>query len=141
MSLILSPSGDRSAWHERGHHRNGDFPGKQEGTRRDKSLGAAPGTIHGLLFSDRVVGAQETNRNKQYPPMGRLVDVGGWRLHVNCTGTRNGKMPTVVLESGAGDFSLDWGLVQPEVARFARVCSYDRAGAGWSDLRPHQAHQ
>jgi pimeloyl-ACP methyl ester carboxylesterase len=42
----------------------------------------------------------------------------------------------VILEAGAGDFSVDWSLVQPLVARFARVCSYDRAGAGWSDLGP-----
>jgi len=42
----------------------------------------------------------------------------------------------VVLEAGAGDFSVDWSLVQPSVARFARVCSYDRAGSGWSDLGP-----
>lgn len=43
---------------------------------------------------------------------------------------------TVILEAGVGDFSVDWSLVQPQVARFARVCSYDRAGSGWSDLGP-----
>ncbi len=70
------------------------------------------------------------------PPPGKLVDVGGWRLHLNCTGKGEGKTPTVVLEAGSGDFSIDWGLVQPEIARFARICSYDRAGAGWSELGP-----
>src|SRR5262245_4424213 len=54
--------------------------------------------------------------------------------HLNCTGERKGKAPTVVLEAGSGDFSLDWGLAQPEVSRFAHVCSYDRAGSGWSEL-------
>ncbi|MEO8313840.1 MAG: alpha/beta hydrolase [Pseudomonadota bacterium] len=43
----------------------------------------------------------------------------------------------MILESGAGDFSLVWTFVQPEVARFARVCSYDRADMGWSDFGPH----
>jgi pimeloyl-ACP methyl ester carboxylesterase len=66
------------------------------------------------------------------PPPGRLVDVGGRRLHVNCTGSGS---PTVVLEAGASSFAIDWSLVQPEVARTQRVCSYDRAGSGWSDAR------
>ena len=70
------------------------------------------------------------------PAPGRLVDMGGWRLHLHCTGERDARQPTVILEAGAGDFSVDWSLVQPEVARFARVCSYDRAGLGWSDLGP-----
>lgn len=64
---------------------------------------------------------------------GRLVDVGGYRLHLNCTGAGG---PAVVLVAGAGDFSFDWSLVQPAASRFARVCSYDRAGLAWSDLGP-----
>src|SRR5688500_9896367 len=67
------------------------------------------------------------------PPPGQLVDIGGYRLHLWCTGKGS---PAVVLASGAGAFSVDWGLVQPEVARFARVCSYDRAGSAWSDPGP-----
>ena len=70
------------------------------------------------------------------PPPGKLVDIGGWRLHLNCTGSNKGKRPTVVLESGAGDFSFDWTLVQPGISSFTRVCSYDRAGNAWSDLGP-----
>jgi hypothetical protein len=65
-------------------------------------------------------------------PPGRLVDVGGQRLHVHCTGPATGA-PTVLLESGAGDVSVIWALVQPRVAAFARVCSYDRGGYAWSD--------
>jgi pimeloyl-ACP methyl ester carboxylesterase len=73
------------------------------------------------------------------PPIsapGQLVDLGGWRIHLNCTGQDSASQPTVILEAGAGGFSVDWSLVQSEVARFARVCSYDRAGLGWSDLGP-----
>ena len=72
-----------------------------------------------------------------FPPPGKLVDVGGWRLHLNCTGEVRASQPTVILEAGVGDFSVEWSLVQPGVAQFARVCSYDRAGDGWSDLGPH----
>jgi pimeloyl-ACP methyl ester carboxylesterase len=72
-----------------------------------------------------------------HPPPGRLVDVGGWTLHLTCTGTKNETSPTVVLEAGAGDFSPTWTFVQPKVASFARVCSYDRSDTGWSDLGPH----
>ena len=88
-----------------------------------------------LLLSALPARAQ-TDTVPPLPPPGRLIDLGGWRLHLNCTGERRPAQPTVVLEAGAGGFSVDWSLVQPEVARFARVCSYDRGGAGWSDLGP-----
>src|SRR5690349_5336558 len=71
------------------------------------------------------------------PPPGKLVDVGGWRLHLYCTGEKRAGQPTVILEPGIGDFSVEWSLVQPGVAKYARVCSYDRAGDGWSDWGPH----
>ncbi len=70
---------------------------------------------------------------KAYPPPGQLVDVGGYRLHINCTGTGS---PTVVIEAGLGDWSTGWGFVQPEVAKTTRVCTYDRAGWGWSEEGP-----
>ncbi len=63
-------------------------------------------------------------------PPGRLVDIGGRRLHLHCTGSGS---PTVILEAGASAFAIDWALVQPEMARTNRVCSYDRARHGWSD--------
>ena len=69
----------------------------------------------------------------QPAPPGKLIDLGGYRLHLNCTGNKG---PTVVLIPGAGDFSFDWSLVQPKIAQFARVCSYDRAGFAWSDPGP-----
>jgi pimeloyl-ACP methyl ester carboxylesterase len=71
---------------------------------------------------------------RKYTPPGRLVDVGGYRLHIHCSGPEatNGS-PTVVMDAGIGECSLGWSLVQPAVAKFARVCVYDRAGLGWSD--------
>ena len=61
---------------------------------------------------------------------GHLIDVGGHRLHLSCTGSGS---PTVVLEPGAGGTSSDLGLVTQAVARDTRVCVYDRAGRGWSE--------
>jgi pimeloyl-ACP methyl ester carboxylesterase len=69
----------------------------------------------------------------RYPAPGQRVDVGGYRLHVRCVGEGS---PTVVLDAGLGGFSLDWSLVQPELAATTRVCAYDRAGYGWSDPSP-----
>jgi pimeloyl-ACP methyl ester carboxylesterase len=66
-------------------------------------------------------------------PLGNLADLGGHRLHVNCTG--NGS-PTVIVENGLGDFSFDWILVQSRVSRFTRICTYDRAGYAWSGPGP-----
>jgi pimeloyl-ACP methyl ester carboxylesterase len=100
-------------------------------------------TVFFLLSGATAARAQDGPASPPLPPPGRLVDVGGWRLHLNCAGKAGTSRPTVILEAGAGDFSLDWSLVQPSVARFARVCSYDRAGSGWSDLgpRPRTMHQ
>ena len=72
----------------------------------------------------------EARDRRKYPPPGRLVDVDGHRLHLQCLGDGS---PTVVLEAGLATCSLDWSRVLPEVARFTRVCAYDRAGHGWSD--------
>ena len=66
----------------------------------------------------------------RYPPPGKLVDIGGVRLHINCTGAGS---PAVIMEAGPNDSSVIWQLVQPQISRFTRVCSYDRAGFGWSD--------
>jgi pimeloyl-ACP methyl ester carboxylesterase len=86
-----------------------------------------------LLLLPLFVAAQQKGGQPAYASPGKLVDIGGYRLHLNCT-RKNG--PTVVLIAGAGDFSFDWGLVQPGMRRFARVCSYDRAGLAWSDPGP-----
>jgi pimeloyl-ACP methyl ester carboxylesterase len=67
---------------------------------------------------------------KAYPMPGRLIDVGGHRLHLSCTGAG---APTVVVEPGAGEMSSILGWIVPAVARDTRVCVYDRAGRGWSE--------
>jgi pimeloyl-ACP methyl ester carboxylesterase len=71
--------------------------------------------------------------DRRWPPPGKQVDVDGHRLHIHCTGQGH---PTVVLDTGLGVPSIGWTLVQPEVARSTRVCSFDRAGYGWSDPAP-----
>ena len=67
------------------------------------------------------------------PPPGKLVDVGGHQLHLLCRG--NGS-PVVILEPGLPGSSLAWESVTTDIATFTRVCSYDRAGYGWSDIGP-----
>jgi pimeloyl-ACP methyl ester carboxylesterase len=66
-------------------------------------------------------------------PIGDLISIGSRQLHIHCTGIGS---PTVVVENGGAAFSFDWELVQPEVARFTRICTYDRAGYAWSDPGP-----
>ena len=68
-----------------------------------------------------------------YPPPGRMIAVEGRRLHLRCLG--HGE-PTVVLEAGGGNPAMLAFPVQDRVARTTRVCSYDRAGLGWSDPAP-----
>lgn len=70
---------------------------------------------------------------RRFPQQGKLVDVGGYSLDINCTGQGS---PTVVLESGFGMLSSTWAAVQSGIAKFSRVCPYDRAGYGWSDGSP-----
>jgi pimeloyl-ACP methyl ester carboxylesterase len=74
--------------------------------------------------------ARESLDAKAYPPPGQLVDVGGHRLHLNCTGSGS---PTVVVEPGAGATSSDLAWITPAVARDTRISVYDRAGRGWSE--------
>jgi pimeloyl-ACP methyl ester carboxylesterase len=73
---------------------------------------------------------RESLEAKAYPPPGQLIDVGGHRLHLYCTGSGS---PTVVLEPGHGGSSSDFGWITPAMASETRVCVYDRAGRGWSD--------
>jgi len=66
-----------------------------------------------------------------YAPPGKMIDIGGARVHLNCSGS--GQITVMIV--GAGH-SFDWSLVQPEVAKFARVCTYDPTGTVWSDPNP-----
>lgn len=73
-------------------------------------------------------------RNRRFNPMlGKRFDVGGYKMHIYCTGEGS---PTVILDSGLGDSYVSWLGAQPQIARFTRVCSYDRAGLGYSDPSP-----
>lgn len=66
---------------------------------------------------------------RRFPMPGVMVEVDGHRMHLDCRGKGS---PTVLLDAGLGDSGSTWALVQPEVAQFTRVCSYDRPGLGWS---------
>jgi pimeloyl-ACP methyl ester carboxylesterase len=105
-------------------------------------MGIVVGTLS--LFLCLLVGLIWAGGNRaradlkaKYPPPGQMVDVGGYQPHVHCVGASEPGVPTVVLEAGAGEFSLTWDQVQRQVAEFARVCTYDRAGLGWSERGPN----
>lgn len=68
-------------------------------------------------------------------PQGERYDVGGYSLYLKCSGQGS---PTVFLDAGLGSDHTEWSAVQPMVARFTRVCSWDRAGLGKSDPRPER---
>ena len=70
---------------------------------------------------------------RKYPPPGKMVDVGGFKMHLNCTGEGS---PTVVLDAGLHFGSFGWSNVPQEIAKFTRVCAFDRAGVGWSEASP-----
>jgi pimeloyl-ACP methyl ester carboxylesterase len=99
-------------------------------------------TVFGLLMSTAllaIAGAlyqslSERHDRRAYPMPGELVDVGGYKLHIDCIGQGS---PTVILDSGLGDTYISWQKVQPQIAQFVRICSYDRAGLGYSDSSPH----
>ncbi len=87
-----------------------------------------------VVVSTLLLGAKaKSELIAKYPPLGQMVDVGGYSLHIACQGTGS---PTVIMEAGLGEPSLNWALVQPQVATSTRVCVYDRAGLGWSDKSP-----
>jgi len=77
---------------------------------------------------------------QRFPQEGRSVALGaafpGVSLSMNCTGQAAAGAPTVIMDTGLGVPAVGWNLVQPEVGRFAHVCSYDRAGYGWSTPGP-----
>jgi pimeloyl-ACP methyl ester carboxylesterase len=85
--------------------------------------------IFGISY--QAVEAREDAR--RFHEQGKLVDVGGYKLNIDCAGEGS---PTVILESGVEVPAKGWRLVQPGIANFTRVCSYDRAGYGWSDPGP-----
>jgi pimeloyl-ACP methyl ester carboxylesterase len=110
--------------------------------RRRKGVGFWIGrvllTVLALLVGLAALGASyeaimAAGDATRYPPTGQLVDIGGYRLHLHCVGEGS---PTVIMEAGGGGNILHWMLVQPSIAQSTRVCTYDRAGMGWSDPGP-----
>ena len=95
----------------------------------------------GLLMVAAVGGAAYQWFMSRYdlaetPPPGRLIDVGGHRLHIWCMGSAEPGTPAVLFDSGLGGGAFDWVDVAPEVAKFTQSCTYDRAGMGYSDPGP-----
>jgi pimeloyl-ACP methyl ester carboxylesterase len=82
--------------------------------------------VAGYLY-ERISEARDARR---HPSPGKMVAVGDHRLHLLCKGTVG---PTVIIEQGAGEPAILWRPIQEKVSSFARVCTYDRAGYGWSD--------
>jgi pimeloyl-ACP methyl ester carboxylesterase len=76
------------------------------------------------------LGNAAAGEKSPYPMPGKLIDVGGYRVHLYCIGEGS---PTVLI---VGGFSFDWDLVQPSIARFTKVCTYDVSGTAWSDPGP-----
>ena len=68
---------------------------------------------------------------QQYPPPGRMVDIGGYHLHLHCLGKGH---PTVIMDSGLNEFSVQWYKIQKPLSENTRACTYDRAGLGWSEV-------
>ncbi|HEX9130575.1 MAG TPA: alpha/beta hydrolase, partial [Gemmatimonadaceae bacterium] len=108
------------------------------GARRHLNNWSRPWLIYpiaGVMLAGAIAGLYEAARESsdRTPMRGDLVDVGGRRLHLRCSGSGD---PVVVLVPGAGEFSAVWGWIEPEVAGITRVCVYDMAGRGWSDAAP-----
>jgi pimeloyl-ACP methyl ester carboxylesterase len=112
------------------------------GVRVRRSLATRSGRwalypVVAVLAAAAVGGTVETialaSDQHSYAMPGESFDVGGYRLHLNCTGSGS---PTVVLQSGLGEFSPSWARIAPAVSRTTRVCAYDRAGQGWSEDAP-----
>ncbi|HET7143644.1 MAG TPA: alpha/beta hydrolase [Anaerolineales bacterium] len=92
--------------------------------------------IIGLLLAIGYIYQRRTTAAdfEKFPPPGQRVDMGGYRLHIYCTGEGN---TTVVVDTGNGDFSIGWLGIQRDASKFTRICTYDRAGYGWSDSSPN----
>jgi pimeloyl-ACP methyl ester carboxylesterase len=85
------------------------------------------------LLAIALQGIYIRNASLQATPLDQMIDVGGSKLHINCSGKFLEDSPTVVMEAGLNASSETWSSIQPEIARFTRVCTYDRAGLGKSD--------
>ncbi|WP_334076725.1 alpha/beta hydrolase [Paenibacillus sanfengchensis] len=82
----------------------------------------------GSGFTYEAIASKQAARN--YPPPGKLVDAGGYKLHLVKAGTGS---PTILMEAGSGETSLSWRQIPEELSKFATVVTYDRAGYAWSE--------
>lgn len=80
-----------------------------------------------------VESVRSHREGREFPPRGELIDIGGRSLHLDCRGEG---LPVVVIDAGAQDWSTAWQRPQAALAQHTRVCTYDRAGLGWSDPSP-----
>jgi pimeloyl-ACP methyl ester carboxylesterase len=85
------------------------------------------------VFGQHVANGESSPVDILYAQPGQLVPVNGFRLNLNCMGSGS---PTVVFDSGFLDWAPAWSTVQPQIGKWTRACSYDRAGAGFSDPGP-----
>lgn len=102
-----------------------------------KRLALGLATLIGLLAAAGLVYESVSERitRRDFPPPGRLVDVGDYRLHLHVQGQPQ-DAPTIILEHGGVAMSSQWGWIQPALAQHTRVVAYDRPGMGWSDPAP-----
>lgn len=113
-----------------------DLKPRAKALGRRLALGFAAMLGVGLILGLAGCGYEALTANtddQHYPPPGQMVDVGGFWMHISCTGEG---ATTVILDAGLGGASLDWSLIQPTLSGSTRVCAYDRAGMGWSDPSP-----
>ena len=95
------------------------------------------GLVLVLVLAGSALQSFMTSRDsRRLEAPGRMIDMGGYELHLRCTGAGTANGPTVILESGLGSTTSVWARVQDQIAQSARVCSYDRGGIGWSDPSP-----
>src|SRR6201997_4780941 len=94
---------------------------------------AAAAIASGCLLVGMAGTASAAPGDELYARPGQLIPAAGTRLNLYCMGSGS---PAVVFDSGWEDWAPVWTLVQPKVAKWTRACSYDRAGAGFSDPGP-----
>jgi pimeloyl-ACP methyl ester carboxylesterase len=91
-------------------------------------------SLLGILIGAGTISERVSSRRdaERFPAPGRLVDIGGRRLHLQCSGEGS---PTVIFEAGGTGDSMQYASMRARVATRTRACTYDRAGMGWSDPR------
>jgi pimeloyl-ACP methyl ester carboxylesterase len=110
-----------------------EFIAKQPSNRSRKGAAFFLALLSLLVCPAKLTAQSDAPADIIYARPGRLVDAGGFRLNLYCIG--NGS-PTIVFDSGWEDWAPAWSTVQPEIAKWTRSCSYDRAGAGFSEPGP-----